>query len=362
MAKEWYLLTPPHITVSGFESEAFDYYSADGFNEAVESSIGNDIEVYNYDLSEMFEARAIVIDSVQDTKLKTLNRQLLLPIGTCHTSQIVKYKDRYWLIVGLTDDNSVYQKVVMIICNYKLSWINASGEIISRWCNISSASQYSNGEFANNDMTVTSDQVMVLMPDDDESLMIHQGQRFVYDKRCRIYEAQFPADVKCDTSNYVNVYKLTRSDTALFDYQTEGHHEIMLSKTEKSEKDGWYVVDGVGYWLCGNPITQPTNGREGSSDALFSEIIYDSLEIQNGLDPGIFTAIFYDYKGDDTTSKIPYSWKITCDFVDELDVQYVNNSIMISVDNWKLTNKSFDLSLTAPDYVTQTITVMIRPL
>jgi len=359
MAKEWYLINSPHSIVSGFESEAFDYYSADGFNEAVESSIGNDIEVYNYDLSEMFEARAIVIDSVQDTKLKTLNRQLLLPIGTCHTSQIVKYKDRYWLIVGLTDDNSVYQKVVMIICNYKLSWINSSGKIISRWCNITFASQYNNGEFANNDMTVTSDQVMVLMPDDDESLMIHQGQRFVYDRRCKIFEAQFPDDIESDTSNYVNVYKLTRSDTAFFDYQTEGHHEVMLSKTEKSEKDGYYVVDGVGYWLCAEPPEEEEDPPEPT--ILSSEILYDTLELQNGLDPAVFTARFYDYRAKDTTDTINYQWQINCDFKDQLEVEYLNHSILISVDDWKLSNKTFDLSLVAPDYTTQTVTVTITP-
>lgn len=363
MAKEWYLLTPPHITVSGFESEAFNDFSSEGLNEALESSIGSEITIYNYDLSESEIAKAIVLGSVQDTRLKTMNRQILVPIGSVHTSNIVKYKNLYWLVIGLVDDNSVYSKAVMVICNYLLTWADADGNIFQRWSNVSSASQYNNGETSTNQLTVTSDRLLVLMPDDDASIMLSQGQKFIIDKRCKVYEKNFAKEnFESDTSNYVEVYEITREDSVLFDYQIEGHHEIMVSKTEKADDDGYYIIDGQGYWLCGNPITQPTNGREGSSDALFSEIIYDSLEIQNGLDPGIFTAIFYDYKGDDTTSKIPYSWKITCDFVDELDVQYVNNSIMISVDNWKLTNKSFDLSLTAPDYVTQTITVTIRPL
>ena len=363
MATEWYLLTSHPVTVSGFESEAFDDFTVEGFNEALSSSIASDITIWNYNLSESTDARAIVLGTTQDTRLKTMNRQILVPIGTVHTSDLIEYKDRYWLVVGLIDDNSVYSKVVMIICNYLLTWHDGKGNIYQRWSNVSSASQYNNGELATNMFTVTSDQLIILLPDDEVSLMLSQGQKFIIDKRCKVYEKEFEGRTfDSDTSNYIEVYELTREDSVLFDYQTEGYHEIMVSKTEKAQDDGYYIIDGHGYWLCGSPIPTLPGGRKGSSEALYSEIIYDTLEIQNGLDSEVFTAIFYDYKGDNATDNVDYSWEISCDFEDQLNVQYANHSIMISVDNWKLTNKSFDLSLVAPYYLTQTVTVTIRSL
>lgn len=357
MAQEWYLLKSPHVTVSGYETDSFNEFAPEGFGEALDSSLATDITIYNYDLTESKEAKAIVLDKVQDTKLKTLNRMVLVPIGTCHTSDIIKYRDRYWLVVGLVDNNGVYEKLVMVICNYQLTWMQ-HGDIFQRWCNITSASQYNNGETATNQLTVTSDQLLVLLPDDDESIMLRQGQRFIVDRRCKVYEKDFDDSVTVETKKYVSVYELTRSDSVLFDYQTEGFHQMMISKAEKGKADGYYVVDGKGYWLCGAP---PSMQERPPHTLLTSELLYDTLEIQNGLEPAVFTAIFYDYKNEECTEKIPYTWEIDCDFKDKLIVERVENSVMISADDWKLSNKTFDLSLVAPDYYTKTVTVKIVP-
>ena len=51
MAKEWYLLKTPHNQVSGYETEAMDDFAQEGFLEAIDSGMGDDIEIYNYDLS-----------------------------------------------------------------------------------------------------------------------------------------------------------------------------------------------------------------------------------------------------------------------------------------------------------------------
>ena len=67
---------------------------------------------------------------------------------------------------------------------------------------------------------------------------------------------------------------------------------------------------------------------------------------------------FYDLEGNETD--ITPQWEINCDFVDSLSVEYVGNSICISVDNNKLINKSFELSLFADGYERATITVKIK--
>ena len=53
-------------------------------------------------------------------------------------------------------------------------------------------------------------------------------------------------------------------------------------------------------------------------------------------------------------------WDIECDFKEKLNIEYVDNSIRISADNEKLSNKSFELSLNAFGYETTKLKVTIK--
>ena len=353
MARNWYLLRPPYDQLSGFEDDALNEFAQDGFAEALDTGIAENVELYNYDLSICKPMRAIIQNKLQDTKLKTLSREMLVPIGTCKAGMYVKYKERFWLIVGLVDNNIMYEKAILTLCNYLLTWLNSDKKIIQRWASASSASQYNNGETGNQFFTVRSDQLLILMPDDEESLMLDSGTRFIIDRRCQVYEKRFAPDVLCDTSKPVSVYKLTRSDSVLYNYQDSGHYEFMAYQDEQHKEDGYYVIDGKGYWLCGKPAEE-----DNKTTLLSSTIDYDSLEIFNNLDPGVFTAIFCDADGNEVNVKP--KWGIYCDFVDKLNVDYINNSIYISVNDKNLINKSFDLFLSAEGYDTVGVTVTIR--
>lgn len=352
MAKEWYLLTTPYDQLSGFESEALDDFATEGFSELLDSSIATDVELCNYDLSDCETIRAVVQNNTQDTRLKTLSRLMFVPIGTCKSGMYIKYKNRYWLIVGLVDDNTMYEKAILSLCNYLLTWINTEGKIVQRWANITTASQYNNGETSTSYYFIRSDQVLILTPDDDECLLLNSGKRFIIDKRCKVYENNFSSDTLIDTSKSVATYELTRADSVLYDYQDSGHYEFLASQDEQHKDDGYYVIDGKGYWLCENLKSVNKN------TVLSSDIEYDSLDIYNGLDAGIFTAKFYDSDGKQTD--ISPQWNITSDFSDKLNVEYADSSILISADNNSLINKSFILSLNADGYEETNITITIR--
>lgn len=353
MSQEWYLLKSPHDQLSGFEDDALNDFAQEGFEEILDSEIAVDVEICNYDLSECVTKRVVIQNNVQDTRLKTLSRQMLAPIGTAKAGMYVKYKNRYWLIVGLVDDNTMYEKAVLILCNYLLTWLNKDNKIVQRWVNATSASQYNNGEMGVKFYYVRSDQLLILTPDDDECLLLTSGDRFIIDKRCKIYEKNFANDIVCDTTKPVVTYELTRSDSILYDYQDSGHYEFMAYQTEQHEDDGYYVIDGMGYWLCKKPNTI------NEITVLSSSIEYDSADIYNGLEPGIFTAKFYDENGNEDTSISP-EWSIDPDVADRLDITYADNSICISANNKKLINTSFELSLSATGYETVTTTITIR--
>lgn len=353
MATEWYLLESPYNQLSGYEGEALSEFAEEGFLEALDSEIADEIELCNCDLSDCKTMRAIIQNNVQDTKLKTLSRMIMLPIGSCKAGMYVKYKDRYWLITGLVDDNKMYEKAIMVLCNYLLTWINSYGKIVQRWANITSASQYNNGESKTKLYAVRSDQLLILTSDDEEVSLLDTGMRFIIDKRCKIYEKSFDSSTLKDVSNSVITYSFTRTDNVLSDYCNSGHGEFMVVQDEQqSENDGYYVIDGKGYWLCGQP------SFDNKITTLSCVIKCDSEEIYDGLEPGIFTAKFYDADGNEAI-ETP-CWEIVCDFKDDLNVSYVDNSILISVNNGKLVNKSFKLSLNAQGYSSTSVIIPIK--
>lgn len=350
MAKEWYLMQSPYDQLSGYEDESFQDFGIEGFSEALDSEIAADIQVYNYDLSECTTTKAIIQDNLQETRLKTLNRQVIVPIGIISAGMYVKYKDRFWLIIGLVDDNGIYEQGVMTLCNYLLTWVNRNGEIVQRWANITTASQYNNGETSTQFFFVRTDQLLILTPNDDECLLLHTGIRFIIDHRCRIYEKNMPDGTISDTSNPVIIYRLTRSDSVLYDYQDSGHFEFLATQDEQRDTDGYYVIDGKGYWLC-------DKAKEESSAV--SHILSDSDIIYNGLDGSVFVSRFLDEHGNEVN--ITPTWTIDSDFDDSLDIDYTSNSICISVNNKNLINKSFILTLSADGYDDVTKTIYIRP-
>lgn len=348
MAKEWYLLTPPYNQLSGYEDEVLG-----DFTEVLDSSIATDVELCNYDLSIVKPIRAIIQNNVQDTKLQTLTRHMLVPIGTCKAGMYIKYKNRYWLIVGLVDDNTMYEKAVLALCNWLLTWINTDGKIIQRWANVTSASQYNNGETGMQFYIVRSDQLMIAIPDDDESILIEDGCRFIIDKRCLVYEKTIGDDVTMDTHYKVITYQLTRSDSVIYNYGDSGHSGFIATQDEQHDEDGFYRVDGKGYWLCQSPTL--SNDKK---PLLLCNILAESDIIYNGLEPAIFTAEFYDSMGNPVN--IEPSWEIDCDFTDKLEITYIDNYISISVNDAKLINKSFELFLSGDGYERTSKTIAIK--
>ena len=355
MATDWYLMNTDHDTVSGFERDDFDALAPDAFLEALDSRIASNVEICNYDLTERTPIRAIIEGNLQDTRLNALQRKILAPIGTCHAGQYVYYKQRYWLLIGIVDDNSIYEKGVMKLCNYLVTWRNAEGDIVQRWGCAESASQYNNGETTNDRyLQLRSDQIILLVPDDEESVSIPHGKRVILDKRTRYYERRFTADTLCDTSKSLITYNLTRMDNVLFDYQDSGHCQFMVTQDEQHDGDGYYVIDGIGYWLCEEDA--PTD-RYDETSVLSCRIKCEEPIVYIGLEPTVFRAVFTDQAGH--IAGIEPQWSIDCDFHNQLHVEQDGDSIMISVKNRKMLNKRFTLSLTADGYDTTTITVAI---
>ena len=218
--KEWYLIgnnTKPNM-IGGYENQAFLDYKDDAFAESLDTDIAKTVILHNYDLSESTEIRCIIQGNSADTQLKSMERIGLFVRGTVKAGMYIFYENRYWLITGYPSYNGIYEKAVMQLCQYKLRWQNAKGEIIERFGNFSSSSKYDMGETGNSTITLTSDNLMILLPNDDESLDL-DGKRVFIDKR---------------EINPTKVYKITRTDSVLYDFGEE-HGGILSFIADKTE-------------------------------------------------------------------------------------------------------------------------------
>ena len=125
-----------------------------------------------------------------------------LPDEYFDAGNLVKFADAMWLIVSCDWDKEVYTYGKMQQCNYLLKWQNKQGEIIERWCVATSASKYNNGEINNNIITIQSNQTMIYLPIDSETLKLNNDKRVFLD-----FNTQKP-----------KTYSITRVDTVTMGY------------------------------------------------------------------------------------------------------------------------------------------------
>lgn len=350
--QEWYLLKPPS-GLGGFENELLSEYD-DTFSELLESDFADLLILYQNDMSECWNIRGIVENKVQDTKMQSLNRMVLLPIGTAKTGMYIKYKERFWLIVNLMDDNNVYEKAVITYCNYLLTWINDSGKVIQRWANITSAAQYNNGLTVNYYYTTRSDQLMICMSNDFEALTLETGKRFIIDKRCSLYEESLDAEELNNLNIKWVTYEIARLDNVTFDYITSGYSEYLAVQDELHDNDGYYMIDDKGYWLCDY---SPTSDNK-TPISLKWNIIKDSDKLIAGINGQKFYAELYDEDGNELSTVSNAHWTVDCNFKDALRIEAQSNYIEIYADN-KYIGNTFTLTLFGENYSSDSVDIQI---
>ena len=172
-----------------------------------------------------------------------------LPDEYFNAGDLVEWAGAMWLIVSCDWDKEVYTYGKAQQCNYVLKWQNEDATVIERWSVVLSASKYNNGEKYNNIIVVGSNQLMVYLPIDSETLKLRSDKRLMVD-----FNTTNP---KC--------YDVTRVDTVTMGYDGvaepayDGKGCILLVLTETEFNPD---VDRVDLMLCDyinpNDVPQPT--------------------------------------------------------------------------------------------------------
>ena len=294
--KEWYLNCPsPNIT-SGYENDALSEYAQDNFTDVLETTFSDTALLFNYSLSESKEIKCVIQGNIANTQLKSMERTILVPIGTLHSGDYIFFEDEYWIVDGRPGNNKSYEKATLKECQYKLRWQKDDGTIIERWVYLTSSSKYDVGENGNNTIVLTSNNYLITIPNDEDSMTL-DGKRVFIDL----------SDVP------EKVFKITRNDDVLFAHGSHGGTlNLIADKVElNKEKDNQELR------LCDyinstpTPPSEPTTPDE--TEDLSAKITFKGAqELKIGGNYKTLTGSFVDKDGD-TTSDIGVWDVITID-------------------------------------------------
>ena len=319
--QEWYLIgnkTSPNM-IGGYENDGFLDCKDDAFYETLQTDLANTVIVYNYDLSESREIRGIVEGNTSDTQLKSMERSILVPIGTLHSGDYVFFEDEYWIVDGRPGNNKIYEKATLKECQYKLRWQKSDGTIIERFANLTSSSKYDVGENGNNTIILSSNNYLIIMPNDKDSMTI-EGKRVFIDL----------SDVP------EKVFKITRNDDVLFNHHGHGGTLNLIADKVELNKDKDNQELGICNYIPVSSPTPPTSNPNETAD-LSAEITFKGTqELKIGGNTKTLTGYFIDKDGN-TTSDIG-EWEVVT--IDEL-MPYIKPTITDNVLKIKVLENDF---------------------
>ena len=323
--KEWYLNCPsPNIT-SGYENDALSEYAQDNFTDVLETTFSDTALLFNYSLSESKEIKCVIQGNIANTQLKSMERTILVPIGTLHSGDYIFFEDEYWIVDGRPGNNKSYEKATLKECQYKLRWQKDDGTIIERWVYLTSSSKYDVGENGNNTIVLTSNNYLITIPNDEDSMTL-DGKRVFIDL----------SDVP------EKVFKITRNDDVLFAHGSHGGTlNLIADKTEFNKE-----TDNQELRLCdyidSSPIppSEPTTPDETED---LSATISGTTNLRIGVTRN-YTATLSDKDGnavqwDDTK----YGWNVASDF--DVNQSVTENKISLIVEDEDFIDSSFILSV-----------------
>lgn len=322
--KEWYLTNPkPNIT-SGYENDALSEYAQDNFTDVLETTFSDTALLFNYSLSESKEIKCVIQGNIANTQLKSMERTILVPIGTLHSGDYIFFEDEYWIVDGRPGNNKSYEKATLKECQYKLRWQKDDGTIIERWANLTSASKYDVGESGNNTIILTSNSFTIIIPNDDDSMTI-DGKRVFIDL------SDIPE----------KVFKITRNDDVLFAHGSHGGTlNLIADKVEfNKEKDNQELR------ICDYIDSTPTPSEPTTPDE--TEDLFAMISGNTNLRIGVtrtYTATLSDKDGNIVQwNDALYGWNVVSGF--DVIQTVTENKISLTVEDEDFVDSSFILSV-----------------
>ncbi|WP_146045141.1 hypothetical protein [Clostridium sp. 3-3] len=276
-----------------------------------------------------------------------------LPNQGIYMGDYVTWNNSVWIVYEADTDDEIYIDGTLRKCNYKLHWQNESGKIISRYAHVLNASSYNNGESENKTLTLQSNQFMVYLPYDDETMFLDDNKRIHMSRNIQ----------KCKP------YEITRIDDISYDFTDKGLINLIFTQVQASPTNDKLVADGTGnkVWICDykEPTAppSPTNPGDdkGNQSPILSYIKFSGDPILKiGSSYKKFEGSFADDEGN-VIDKIG-KWEIISDFGNKITFTISDNVIRLKIPdgNYDLDGKRFNLTFSdIESTISNTIEIII---
>lgn len=232
--------------------------------------------------------------------------------------------DEYLICTESFNIDDVHWQGKFTLCNWILKWQNKNGDILEYPCYDTNATQYNSGEQSNKQFTIGSSQHLVILPYDENTVVLKSPQRFFLDRD--------PEHPTC--------YIVTQNDTTSYNFGKKGIVRVTLFETPHNPN-----TDRIDLGICDyiDKDAFVTNNAGGSLIAK-SVISYDTTVIKSGGSSQTFTGRFFDVDGNEVTG-IEARWNIICPFSNALQAEESGNQLIIGIDNDDYVDEEFKIEL-----------------
>lgn len=257
MAHEWYLEKRPPTYYSGYESEDFNSDAVDGFEDVLNSFVGSDVIIYkgNPFVDSGVDTKVVIQNVTSDSETNSYKRQVLSRLGEIECGDYIYHKQskRYYLAVGLSDNNKMYEKCILYYCNWNLKFISPLTRklVIYPICDLNST-QYNSGVTEKSQVRIGTAQHLIYIPYNEETILVDHDRRFLIDKN----------------TIRPTAYKLTQVDSVSSNYGNKG-----VLKWTVSEDSLNLQTDNVELMVADYEIHTTTNGDNSSNEGSNCKIV-----------------------------------------------------------------------------------------
>lgn len=241
----------------------------------------------------------------------------------------INWAHNTWLVYTADCDDEIYTDGELRQCNYVQRWQNENGELVERPSYVVNASAYNNGETGNSTITLATNQFMVYMPLDEETLKIRNGKRVFMD---------YFLDGNSSS------YELTRPDNVSMKFGEKGVTYYIFTQCTKNNGTDKLITlsDGTKVWMADYVEPSPTAPQIPPDETKdLSAVILGSRNLRLGY-ARTYSARFTDENGNNV-EHCDFEWNIISEF--EVTQNIVDKEITLSVINEDFIGSSFLLQI-----------------
>ncbi len=243
-------------------------------------------------------------------------------------------KDEYLICTEAFDVDGINHKGKFTLCNWILKWQKDDGTILEYPCYDMNSTQYNSGEQSNRQFVIESNQHMLTLPCDENTVELRSPQRFYLDK------------ATINPSTFI----VTQNDTTSHNYGKKGLIKLTVfahPNNVETDRPDLGICDYID--ISANNIEDICCCRNSKA-----VIEYNTAVIKSGGDLQMFIGKFYDEKENEIANIVPH-WTISCDFSDELIIEELDNKLSIGIDDDTYIDEEFKITLSDENKENNTI-------